>query len=50
MKAPLRQTSIAERKSSTGMSVMRPTLLNPAQLTTTSTGPASSNSRCTDSS
>ena len=41
---------MTERNWSTGMSVIRPTLLNPAQLTTTSSGPASSKSRCTESS
>src|SRR5882757_493593 len=50
MNAPVRQTSITERKSSTGMSTMSPTLLKPAQLTTASTGPVCSKRVATEAS
>src|SRR2546429_374822 len=50
MSGPERQTSRRWRRWTPGMWVMRPTWENPAVLTTTSTGPVCSNSRCTESS
>ena len=50
MNEPVRQTSTTERNSSTARSVISPRLPKPAQFTTTSSGPISSKSRCTEDS
>ena len=50
MNEPFRQTSTTERNSSTARSVISPRLPKPAQFTTTSSAPISSNRRCTEAS